>query len=338
MTSFMKIRLMILLVYLVSVSTMDEFKSDIRIQVDLHNRVESENQNLPTLCPSTKQKKALCPTINRHKDEIQLVKGENAFFECRVSKILGPKPHYVIRMWWCNGTMGRQCYEDEQAPDRTPRTYFAYNQSAYNADECAVAFNITNATSSDENTYTCVANTEDRDYTRTPGYSSIRVSVNEAKKPILTNQPPKYIYQHVGKLMELYCGSEGYPDPVIRWVKDGVPLDKNASNAIQYGRHSVLRISNISENDAGMYQCIAVNQVDFIESEGTHVEVRRKVWIWQFCVCVITGFLTGVLVSIFCCYFRYNGGGKGKFGIVDGRKRTRSNSSQYSPLSLSDVC
>ncbi|XP_071962696.1 synaptogenesis protein syg-1-like [Antedon mediterranea] len=294
---------------------------------------------LPCFCPKEwydgQFLKSLCPTIETRKKEIQLIKGENVTFECRVSKKLGPDPHYKIRMWWCNGTAGEKCYTNEQAPDRGTPTYFVYSESGYEAKEWFIRFTITNASKMDENTYTCVANTEDFDYTETPGYNSIHVSVHDAVKPNLIYQPPPKVNKVDGRLVELYCASSGYPETNIQWVKNGTPLTNglNSTNIIQYGSQSVLQIKSITESEEGTYQCIASNKLDLIESQGTTVTVgkQQQKWSWFICLYIaimsFSGVVTAIVLVVVCSSRRE----KEQFDsavTVDGRRACHS----YSPI------
>lgn len=62
----------------------------------------------------------------------------------------------------------------------------------------------------------------------------------------------------------LYCTSSGYPVPGITWYKDGAPLS-GASNINSVHEsltdvflvESILNISDVSVNDAGIYTCFS---------------------------------------------------------------------------------
>ncbi|KAL5276641.1 SDK2 family protein [Megaselia abdita] len=63
----------------------------------------------------------------------------------------------------------------------------------------------------------------------------------------------------------LQCHALGYPQPVYKWLKDGIPLgDSN---------NSFYKIDNATRQDAGSYQCIAKNDAGSIFSEKIDVVV-----------------------------------------------------------------
>lgn len=63
--------------------------------------------------------------------------------------------------------------------------------------------------------------------------------------------------------------SAGYPQPMYRWLKDGVPVGDFSSSQF-YRFHSTRR------EDAGSYQCIARNDAGSILSEKSDVVVACK--------------------------------------------------------------
>ncbi|XP_048507645.1 protein sidekick isoform X4 [Athalia rosae] len=64
-----------------------------------------------------------------------------------------------------------------------------------------------------------------------------------------------------GRMKILQCQARGYPQPKYRWYKDGAPLNSELSTEHYY------RISNIRREDAGVYHCVATNDVGSIFSE-----------------------------------------------------------------------
>ncbi|XP_055842932.1 protein sidekick isoform X9 [Episyrphus balteatus] len=69
-----------------------------------------------------------------------------------------------------------------------------------------------------------------------------------------------------GRTKILQCHALGYPQPMYRWLKDGLPVGDYSSS--QY-----YRIHNTRREDAGSYQCIAKNDAGSIFSEKIDVVV-----------------------------------------------------------------
>lgn len=60
--------------------------------------------------------------------------------------------------------------------------------------------------------------------------------------------------------------SIGFPQPMYRWLKNGIPLGEFSSELFY-------KIQNTQRQDAGAYQCIAKNDVGAIFSEKNNIVV-----------------------------------------------------------------
>ncbi|XP_070621494.1 cell adhesion molecule DSCAML1 isoform X2 [Erythrolamprus reginae] len=69
-----------------------------------------------------------------------------------------------------------------------------------------------------------------------------------------------------GQLVELPCIASGYPNPAIRWVKDGRPLPADSRWT---KRITGLRISDLRVEDSGTYICEITNTFGSAEVTGT---------------------------------------------------------------------
>ncbi|KAL0893857.1 hypothetical protein ABMA27_013972 [Loxostege sticticalis] len=87
-------------------------------------------------------------------------------------------------------------------------------------------------------------------------------------------QPPRFSMQpsssnsivRVGTTKILQCSALGIPQPMYRWLKNGVPLG-------DYSSELFYKIHNTQQQDAGSYQCIAKNDVGAIFSEKNNIVV-----------------------------------------------------------------
>ena len=69
--------------------------------------------------------------------------------------------------------------------------------------------------------------------------------------------------------MRLTCVAEGYPEPEIRWYKDGTriaPLESSTSTS--------LVIEELRPNNRGFYYCEAVNSVGTARSHTVLVNIQ----------------------------------------------------------------
>ncbi|XP_072943917.1 protein sidekick isoform X2 [Epargyreus clarus] len=87
-------------------------------------------------------------------------------------------------------------------------------------------------------------------------------------------QPPRFSMQpsssnsivREGTTKILQCSAIGIPQPMYRWLKNGVPLG-------DYSSELFFKIHNTQRQDAGAYQCIAKNDVGAIFSEKNNIVV-----------------------------------------------------------------
>lgn len=70
---------------------------------------------------------------------------------------------------------------------------------------------------------------------------------------------------HAGQSVELPCIAGGYPNPTVRWLKDGRPLP---SDARWTRRLTGLTISDLRQEDSGSYACEVTNSFGSKEVSG----------------------------------------------------------------------
>ncbi|XP_051989685.1 immunoglobulin superfamily DCC subclass member 4-like isoform X1 [Xyrauchen texanus] len=101
--------------------------------------------------------------------------------------------------------------------------------------------------------YVCRANKpKTRDFVSAP--AELRVLA-----PPVILQPPESVSLSRGNTARFVCNSSGDPPPVLRWLKNGEPVQSNARVKTQ--NPGVLLINQLRLDDAGYYQCIAVNSL-----------------------------------------------------------------------------
>lgn len=72
----------------------------------------------------------------------------------------------------------------------------------------------------------------------------------------------------MGKDTEFHCTVTGQPTPVISWTKDALPIREGSSGRVKISGDSgtILRVSTITRDDKGMYQCFAKNDYEMVQA------------------------------------------------------------------------
>lgn len=128
---------------------------------------------------------------------------------------------------------------------------FKHPRFAVTATENSFSLQIQNIEYSDDAVYECAVTISDT-------YKDSRI-VN-----LLITHPPKIIREieinpnpaPLNSSVELKCNSEGYPMPSITWTRA-----ENALIPAKELNSRILRINNVSQQDRGIYNCIADNKI-----------------------------------------------------------------------------
>lgn len=95
----------------------------------------------------------------------------------------------------------------------------------------------------------------------------------------------------VGHSVELPCIASGFPNPTIRWLKDGRPLPADSRWT---RRLTGLTISDLRMEDSGNYICEVTNSFGSKEVTGYLNVIGEGINIWkvrgdfaQFCKCLL---------------------------------------------------
>ena len=89
-------------------------------------------------------------------------------------------------------------------------------------------------------------------------------------------KPKSSVNVDLSKSTSLRCEVTAVPDAAFQWLKDGVKLSSGDNLAIMmHNGGSTLDLLDASDEDAGIYQCIAGNDRGYIFS-STKLNVLRK--------------------------------------------------------------
>ncbi|XP_020954755.1 neogenin isoform X15 [Sus scrofa] len=126
---------------------------------------------------------------------------------------------------------------------------------------------ISNATEGDEGLYRCIV-----EGGGPPKYSDeaeLKVLPDPEVVPNLVFlKQPSSLVRVIGQSAVLPCVASGLPTPTIRWMKNEEALDVESSERLVLLAGGSLEISDVTEDDAGTYFCIADNGNETIEAQA----------------------------------------------------------------------
>ncbi|KAJ3593362.1 hypothetical protein NHX12_005697, partial [Muraenolepis orangiensis] len=116
---------------------------------------------------------------------------------------------------------------------------------------------ISNASESDAGQYRCLVENVGQTKASEEAQLQLTSETTEDRKPEFLVLPSA-VTKSVDASVLLPCAATGFPTPSVRWTLNDNVLDESG------GRHEVvaggsLRISNLTEDDAGLYTCLASN-------------------------------------------------------------------------------
>ncbi|KAG9508531.1 Contactin-1a, partial [Fragariocoptes setiger] len=123
------------------------------------------------------------------------------------------------------------------------------------------ALNFKSVEAKDSGKYTCVASNR---------FGSHNVStVLNVNVPLKWKIKPKNRFDRVGASLSIDCQAAGQPEPTVRWTRL-----RSRSNITIAG--PVLHFPSLTQNDAGIYECVASNGVDKNLREVIELDVKGK--------------------------------------------------------------
>ncbi|XP_054944067.1 neogenin isoform X7 [Physeter macrocephalus] len=126
---------------------------------------------------------------------------------------------------------------------------------------------ISNATEGDGGLYRCIVESGGP-----PKYSDeVELKVlpdSEVTSNLVFLKQPSSLVRVIGQSAVLPCVASGLPTPTIRWMKNEEALDAESSERLILLAGGSLEISDVTEDDAGTYFCIADNGNETIEAQA----------------------------------------------------------------------
>nr|XP_042899314.1 hemicentin-1 isoform X1 [Parasteatoda tepidariorum] len=122
---------------------------------------------------------------------------------------------------------------------------------------------VNNLTLNDAGKYTCLAGNE-------VGIDDLDFKLDVRVPPKLENfeNTPENMSAVFNKPLTFNCPASGIPPPIVKWFKDGKPLDVSSdANIVLSPDSKQLKIFRTRESDAATYTCEAVNNAGKIEKD-----------------------------------------------------------------------
>ena len=89
--------------------------------------------------------------------------------------------------------------------------------------------------------------------------------------PIFTKVPPSLATPVQGTTFQVTCQAEGYPRPVVTWIRAVLPLPAGRTEV----NRGTLTIKNLNPADNGLYECMATNSIG-TKKARINVAVQRS--------------------------------------------------------------
>ncbi|XP_031415993.1 receptor-type tyrosine-protein phosphatase S-like isoform X3 [Clupea harengus] len=131
----------------------------------------------------------------------------------------------------------------------------------------------------DENIYECVARNSEGEISITSRLTILREDMLPPGFPSIDMGPQLKVVERT-RTATMLCAASGFPDPVISWFKDFLPVEPSASSGrIKLLRSGALQIDKSEEMDQGKYECVASNSqgVRFSAPANLYVRELREV-------------------------------------------------------------
>ncbi|XP_031415992.1 receptor-type tyrosine-protein phosphatase S-like isoform X2 [Clupea harengus] len=134
----------------------------------------------------------------------------------------------------------------------------------------------------DENIYECVARNSEGEISITSRLTILREDMLPPGFPSIDMGPQLKVVERT-RTATMLCAASGFPDPVISWFKDFLPVEPSASSGriklLRSGVFGALQIDKSEEMDQGKYECVASNSqgVRFSAPANLYVRELREV-------------------------------------------------------------
>ncbi|XP_078286036.1 neogenin-like isoform X3 [Rhinoraja longicauda] len=117
---------------------------------------------------------------------------------------------------------------------------------------------ISNTSSSDAGSYHCSVEAAGSSKTSEEVYLTVLPEM-DADREVTFLQRPASVSKVAGQSLILPCVVSGYPTPTVQWLHDDEIIWESRSQRVALVGSGSLQISDVVEEDAGVYECVAVS-------------------------------------------------------------------------------
>ncbi|KAJ1352359.1 hypothetical protein KIN20_008682 [Parelaphostrongylus tenuis] len=110
---------------------------------------------------------------------------------------------------------------------------------------------VNNITLKDRGVYLCVA-------LNVAGNDTVFYNVEVVQAPIILNGGAQQVIE--GELARIECLAEGYPTPVISWLRNGIRVETGVQGVRYIAEGKMLTVIEARSSDSGIYVCSATNE------------------------------------------------------------------------------
>ncbi|XP_064623879.1 protein sidekick-like [Lineus longissimus] len=107
---------------------------------------------------------------------------------------------------------------------------------------------------------------------------SLKAQLDVYSAPALVKESPTNMSKRTGDEVIIDCPVDAFPKPSVAWYKNGLALSVGLGTRFNVLENGSLRVESVDRDDAGVYQCFALNiagEVDFVTA--LRITMRTKI-------------------------------------------------------------
>ncbi|XP_031441309.1 netrin receptor DCC-like [Clupea harengus] len=164
-----------------------------------------------------------------------------------------------------------------------------------NERKTSATLQIERVSEEDEGVYVCVTHNSLLNISKESNMATLNVSDSDIGLEIVRG--PENITVATETEAVLHCSVRGFPDPVVRWFKDGKSVGNNSRQSLHHNGQ-LLIIRNVLEKDEGFYHCEVENDKDLVISNPAYLLPAVMEWTFLREPANITAFMSMCICAV----------------------------------------